>query len=109
MDGFEFNKLAGAVLAALLLVFGGRTLIDIALREHAPSKPGWALPITEVASAAPSMEGATAFDAKQVVELLPKANADAGQDVFKRCLQCHTPQRSGPNLVGPNLWGLVGR
>jgi len=108
MDGFEFNKVAGAVLSALLVIFGGRTLVDIALREHPPEKPGWALPITEPASAAPTKEAAP-FDAKQVLELTAKANADAGQDVFKRCTQCHTSQKGGPNLVGPNLWGVVGR
>ena len=108
MDGFEFNKVAGAVLSALLVIFGGRTIVDIALREHPPEKPGWALPITEPASAAPTKEAAP-FDAKQVLELIPKANADAGQDIFKRCMQCHTPQKGGPNLVGPNLWGVVGR
>jgi cytochrome c len=108
MDGFEFNKVAGAVLSALLVIFGGRTLVDIALREHPPEKPGWALPITEPASAATTKEAAP-FDAKQVLGLIPKANADAGHDVFKRCTQCHTPQKGGPNLVGPNLWGVVGR
>ena len=41
--------------------------------------------------------------------LLPKANADAGADTFKKCLACHTPDKGGRNLVGPNLWGIVGR
>ena len=109
MDGFEFNKVAGAVLSALLVIFGGKTVLDIVSHEHPPEKPGWALPITEPASAATSKEAAPPFDAKQVVELVPKGNADAGQDVFKRCMQCHTPQKGGPNLVGPNLWGVVGR
>ena len=109
MDGFEFNKVAGAVLSALLVIFGGRTVFDIVSREHPPEKPGWALPVTEPASAATSKEAAPAFDAKQVVEQVGKADADAGQNVFKRCMQCHTPQKGGPNLVGPNLWGVVGR
>ena len=43
------------------------------------------------------------------VALLSKASADNGQDTFKRCLQCHTPEKGGPNRVGPNLWGVVGR
>ncbi|MFZ0850700.1 MAG: cytochrome c family protein [Hyphomicrobiaceae bacterium] len=109
MDGFEFNKVAGAVLSAMLVIFGGRTLLDIVFQEHPPQKPGWALPITEAANAAAPKEAAAAFDVKQVVELIPKANAEAGQDLFKRCMQCHTPQKGGPNLVGPNLWGVVGR
>ena len=28
---------------------------------------------------------------------------------FKKCLACHTPDKGGRNLVGPNLWGVVGR
>jgi cytochrome c len=41
--------------------------------------------------------------------LLGKANADNGQDTFKKCLSCHTPQKDGRNGTGPNLWGIVGR
>jgi cytochrome c len=110
MDAFELNKIAGAVLTALLVVFGGKTMLDIVYKEHKPEKAGWALPITE----APTSSGggatqAAAFDPANVLALLPKASADAGQDVFKRCLQCHTPDKGGRNLVGPNLWGIVGR
>ena len=43
MDSFEFNKIAGAALSALLLIFGGRTLMDVVAKEHKPEKPGWAL------------------------------------------------------------------
>jgi cytochrome c len=107
MDGFEFNKIAGAVLSAMLVIAGGRVLLDIAMPHHAPEKPGWALPVTEAKpkDAAP----AAAFDVASVLELLPKANADAGADVFKKCLACHTPNKGDKNLVGPNLWGIVGR
>ena len=44
-----------------------------------------------------------------MLALLPKASADNGQDTFKKCLACHTPDKGGRNLVGPNLWGVVGR
>jgi cytochrome c len=108
MDSFELNKIAGAVLTALLVVFGSKTLLDIVYKEHKPEKAGWALPITEpqtsTATAAP-----VAFDPASVVALLGKANPDGGQDVFKRCLQCHTPDKGGRNLVGPNLYGVIGR
>ena len=40
--------------------------------------------------------------------LLVKANIEHGQDVAKKCLQCHTLDKGGPNKVGPNLWGVVG-
>jgi cytochrome c len=109
MDAFEVNKIIGAVLAALLLIVGTKTVLDIVYREHKPEKPGWALPITEVSPSATPGKAAEPFDAKQVVALLSKASADGGKDTFKRCLQCHTPEKGGPNRVGPNLWGVVGR
>ncbi len=107
MDGFELNKIAGAVLAAMLVMASGRVLLDIALPHHAPEKPGWALPVTEAKAKTAAPE--PAFDVASVLGLLPKANADAGADTFKKCLACHTPNKGGKNLVGPNLWGIVGR
>src|SRR5262249_60990612 len=56
MDAFEVNKTVGAVLAALLVIFGSRTMLDIISREHRPEKPGWAIPVKEVA--APTKEPA---------------------------------------------------
>lgn len=107
MDGFELNKIAGAVLTAMLVIAGGKTAMDIALQKHKPEKAGWALPITEVKPK--SSEPEVAFEPKAVLAMLPKASPDNGRDVFKRCLACHTPDKGGRNLVGPNLWGVVGR
>ena len=36
-------------------------------------------------------------------------NAEAGQRVFNQCRACHTINRDGRNMVGPNLFGIVGR
>jgi cytochrome c len=33
----------------------------------------------------------------------------AGQRVFNQCRACHTVNAGGPNGVGPNLHGVVGR
>ena len=109
MDAFEVNKIAGAVLSALLVIFGSKTVLDIVYKEHKPEKPGWALPITEVAAAGRQGAGGAVRRQAKVLALLPKASAESGQDTFKKCLQCHTPHKGGPQLVGPNLWGVVGR
>jgi cytochrome c len=108
MDGFELNKIAGAVLTAMLVIATGRTLLDINYQKHAPVKAGWALPKDAPAPKAKG-EPAAAFDVKAVLAMLPKANADNGRDTFKKCLACHTPAKGGQNLVGPNLHGIVGR
>lgn len=108
MNSFELNKIAGGVLAALLLVFGSRTLLDVVASEHKPEKAGWALPVTEAPTSGPAAPAA-AFNVADVMGLMSKASADSGKDVFKRCLQCHTIDKGGKNLVGPNLYGVVNR
>jgi cytochrome c len=108
MDGFELNKIAGAVLAALLVMAGGNTLLEIVMPRHAPSKQGWNIPVTATTPGKPA-EPEKAFDPAAVLAMLPKASADNGADVFKKCMSCHTPAKGGPDLVGPNLWGVVGR
>ena len=32
-----------------------------------------------------------------------------GQTKFGQCRACHTPEQGGPNMTGPNLWGVFGR
>jgi len=42
--------------------------------------------------------------------LLAGANVEAGKAIFmKQCFTCHTIDKGGPNKVGPNQWGIVGR
>jgi cytochrome c len=36
-------------------------------------------------------------------------NAAQGKQIFERCAICHTVARNGPNGVGPDLFGVVGR
>ncbi len=46
MNAYRFNQIAMAVLGALLLFFGARTIINIAFEEH-EEKPGYDVPGTE--------------------------------------------------------------
>lgn len=41
--------------------------------------------------------------------LLAAADANAGKDKAKACVSCHDFTQGGPNRIGPNLWGVVGR
>lgn len=107
MDSFEFNKVAGAVLTALLFIFGGKELIHITSGSHGTVKAGYTLPEAKGGSAG----GATsvAFDPASVVALLPQASADAGKDAFKACQQCHRTEKGATSPQGPNLHSVVGR
>lgn len=115
MTQYDLIRTAGAVLAALLLIFGTKTFIDIKLdqqRAHAPTA-GYKLPLPGAKDTASKGAGAgpaaAAFDAAKVTSAIATANADNGRDVFKKCAACHTVDKGGKALQGPNLWGIVGR
>lgn len=40
---------------------------------------------------------------------LASANVDKGKGAARVCSTCHNMTQGGPNMVGPNLWGIVGR
>ena len=119
MDSWEFNKFAGAVLAALLAIVLPKTLMDIRQESlahgHAGEHAGYTLPAGEAKGAAAAAAGGAAsaapagkiFDA--VKPLLAKAKADGGAATFKACAACHSAEKGGANKVGPALWGVVGR
>jgi cytochrome c len=125
MDSFELTKFAGAGLAALLLIFGTRTIVE--LREHgaashgsshgyklampkeatAPAPAAGAAPATAGGAAAPAAAGG--LDTAKVIAALASAKADNGAAVFKKCATCHSIDKGGANKVGPALWGVVNR
>jgi cytochrome c len=41
--------------------------------------------------------------------VLASADVAKGAEVHKRCEQCHDISKGGPNKIGPELWGVVGR
>jgi cytochrome c len=132
MDSFEMTKIAGAVLSALLLIFGTKTLIEMKT-EHVAGEPGFTLPAAEAkadAKAAPATKADAAAPADkktaeapkdaaapatggspgaETVALLAKANADNGKAIFAKCKSCHIAEKGKPSTVGPNLWGVVNR
>ncbi|MFT3989173.1 c-type cytochrome [Aestuariivirga sp.] len=107
MNSFEFNKIAGAVLGTALLVFGLKALAGIVYHSDIPEKPGFKIDVTEA-----STGGASGGDKQPAVSLgtlLAAADPKKGEAVSKQCHACHSLDKGGPNLTGPDLWGVVGR
>lgn len=53
--------------------------------------------------------GATAAPPPDLGTLLAGADAGAGKQKVQLCMSCHDFTQGGPNRIGPNLWGVVGR
>ena len=110
MDSWYINKIAGAVLAALLIAFGAGTLAEIVRGGHGDkkAKPGYELPVT-VAPAGGAVAAAPTFKFADVAPLLKGGSAESGQSVFAQCRSCHSVDKGGKALQGPNLWNVVGQ
>jgi cytochrome c len=67
-----------------------------------------AYPIEGAAEATAGAAEAKPAEIEPVGPLLAKADADHGAQIAKQCGACHNFAKGGPNMVGPNLWGVVG-
>jgi cytochrome c len=109
MDSWEWNKIAGAVLATLMFVLVLKIAIGAIFEVPEPAKPGYIV----AGVPAESASGASSTPVAEVLPdwgtVLPKASVADGQTVSGRCQQCHDLSKGGPNKIGPNLWGIVGR
>jgi cytochrome c len=98
----EFNKIAGAVLAASLGAMLIGKVAGALVHPHYPEKPH----IAVQEAAVETKPGAAPV---AVPALPPGGDAAAGKAAFdKKCMTCHTADKGGANKVGPNLFGIHG-
>lgn len=108
MDSFEMNKIIGALLATVFIVFSVAIMSDGIFASPNPATEGYKVEPMEVGGAG---EGGAAA-AETVVPIavrMQTADAAAGEALFKRCAACHTDDSGGANKIGPNLWGVINR
>ncbi|QUS56012.1 c-type cytochrome [Pseudovibrio brasiliensis] len=108
MNSFELNKIAGAILFALVAFMGLNVLSDIIFAPHGDEKRGFEIEVAGADNGA-GEEAAEETKVVSIEELLATADADAGAKQAKKCAACHTFDQDGKNKVGPALWGVVGR
>ncbi len=112
MNSWDWNKIIGAVLGTALFVMIIGTVTDVVYDAPMPAKPGYVVEGVQEAPAGGSAAAATAPAAEAIPDfgiVLAKADTGAGQQVAQRCAQCHDWSKGGPNKIGPNLWGVIGR
>lgn len=104
MSDLTFNKVAGAVLATGLAIFGLRELSSGIFSPEKVEKPGFAVEVAAETEAG----GGAAEVPPDWGTVLPTADIAAGKAVFAKCQSCHTDTNGGANGTGPNLWGILG-
>jgi cytochrome c len=107
MDSFELNKILGAILGTCLGVLTINIAAGAIFAPVKPAKPGYDIAVPEQK---PGGAAAPAQEQQQPIEqLLANADPGRGENSAKKCAACHTFNKGGRPLVGPNLWGVVGR
>ena len=109
MDSFELNKIIAAVLMTALIVIGINKFGDSVFHVEKPNQSAYKVEGVELVSST----GITA-DVKEVVqlnirEILALGDTAHGEKVFKKCSACHMIASGGKNMIGPNLWSVIGR
>ena len=108
MDSFELNKIMGAILGTCLGLLSLNIAANAIFHPATPAKPGYEIAVPE-APAGGDQKGAPAPQDPPVVELLASADVKRGEVSHNKCIACHTFDKGGRNLVGPNLYGVIGR
>lgn len=104
MESLEFNKIAAAVLVAVLITVGVSKLGGILYHADSPDEMSYIVETDEpsgttVDDTAPAMS----FD-----QLLAAALPEGGERISRKCTSCHTFDQGGAAKQGPNLWNIVG-
>jgi cytochrome c len=110
MDSFEFNKIAGAVLATALGVMALSIVSEIVFHPAEAEQPAYV-----VAGVEPTGDehggaaGEPASDLPPIAVRLATADITAGERSMAKCKACHTFEDGNTRRTpGPNLYGIVG-
>ena len=105
MDGFELNKILASVLATVLVVYGINKFTDFLFYVDKPQQSAYKVEKPEATLASANAQETSVG----INELLAMGSVDHGEKVFKKCSACHMIIAGGKNMIGPNLWGVIGR
>jgi cytochrome c len=107
MDSFELNKILGAVLGTCLVLLVSSFAAGAIFAPKMPEKPGFEIAVKEGAEG--GSKDAAPAPSEPIEKLLQTASVEKGAAAAKKCGACHDFTKGGPNKVGPNLFGVVGR
>jgi cytochrome c len=110
MSELSGNKVLGAILGAALLTVGLGVIVPEFFPVEHPAKPGDLVAIpADIAGAAGGAPAEAVDTPPDWGTVLPKADVAAGQAATAVCQACHNFSAAGTNVIGPGLYGVVGR
>ena len=109
MDSFEINKIIAAVLLVALLIIGINKLSNVIFYVDKPKTPGYVVEVEQVSSNTSQQVTDTAEEKIDLDTLMAMGDINTGEKVFKKCSACHMIASGGKNMIGPNLWSVIGR
>ena len=111
MDSFELNKIIAAVLLTALIIIGIGKFTDALFHEEKPKESAYKIEGLEVVSTLPSSAKSEAkvIEAVNIAALLAMGDLGHGEKGFKKGTACHQIASDGKNMIGPNLWSVIGR
>ena len=99
--GDRFNTTTGWVLFAGIIALGLSSIFMRVFDMERPETMGY--PIAGVETAGGGDEGPS------LATVLNEVTVEQGEKVFAKCTSCHTIESGGPNGIGPNLYGIMGK
>ncbi len=109
MNGFEINKIAGAILLAGLVALVTGKITDFLYHPQLSTEErGFSVATADTAIRGGAVAKEKAPEPEvQLGTLMAAADFAKGKKLSKKCHACHTLNEGGHNKVGPNLWNIV--
>ena len=109
MDSFELNKIIAAILLTVLIVIGLGKFTDVLFHVDKLEKSAYKIEGLDEVGSPSAIKEAKVVEKVDIGQLLAMGNIEHGEKVFKKCSACHMNVAGGKNMIGPNLWGVIGR
>ena len=105
-DHLLFNKIAAAVISALLVVMLLNWFISFIYQEDVLQKNAYSIEIPEGQTSEVASTEEVVIE--EILPLLASANLEKGEKLSKKCSACHSFNDGGIIKQGPNLYNIVG-